>query len=165
MLLGSSKTDVDLLLGKPVLAHNVLGLAGEKAWTYAQGDFAITVGYLNDIARYCAMKRRRGPGTEFTPAELAGVLAFNAPASLWTLEVPEAPKKPAAPPRRKPATETRPTTYLSHVEKDPKVKDRVLREIRGWMPGGKPYAFFFLPALEGQPPILASEWGVHQALG
>lgn len=165
MLLGSSKSEVDRLLGRPVMARSVLGLKGEKAWAYGQGDFEILVGYLNDIARYCAMKRRRGPNTELTPAELAGALAFNAPASLWTIEIPDAPKKPATPPRRKPATESHPTSYLAYVERDPKAKDRVLREIRGWMPGGKPYAFFFLPALDGQPPILPSEWGVRQALG
>lgn len=165
MLLGSPKSEVDRLLGKSLLARNILGLSGEKAWTYTQGDFEIIVGCLNDIARYCAIKRRKGPNTELSPAELDGALALNAPAGLWTKEIPKAPKPRANPPRRKPATEPHFTTYLSYIERDPKAKDRILREIRGWMPGGKPYAFFFLPAWEGQPPVLASEWGVNQALG
>ena len=165
MLLGSTKAELDRLLGKPVMARNVLGLPGEKSWSYAQGDFEIVVGFLNDIARYTAVKRRRGPNTQLSPAELAGVLSLNAPASLWTVETPETPKKPSAPARRKTATEPRVPTYFSHVEKDPKVKEKVIREVRGWMPGGKPYAFFYLPALDGQPPLLVSEWGVDQALG
>lgn len=165
MILGSTKTALDRLLGKPVMTRTVFGLPGEKAWSYAWGDFDIVVGYLNDLARYMAVKRRRGPNTEFTPAELAGVLALNAPASQWTVDIPDAVKKPATPPRRKPATTGLPSQYFSHAEKDPKIKDKVLREIRGWMPGGKPYAFFYEPAQDGQPPLLVSEWGVHQAIG
>ncbi len=165
MLLGSTKTEIDRLLGKSVMAPSVLGLRGEKAWSYTQGDFEIVIGFLNDLARYSAVKRRRGPNTEFSPPELAGALSLNAPASLWTVETPEAPKKPAAQPRRKAATEPRFPSYFSYVEKDPKLKEKVIREVRGWMPGGKPYAFFFLPALNGELPLLVSEWGVAQALG
>jgi len=165
MLLGSSKAELDRLLGKPVMARTMLGLPGEKAWSYTWGDFEIVVGFLNDIARYSAVKRRRGPNSPFTPAELAGILALNAPASLWSIEIPEAPVRKATEPRRKSKIEESPTAYFSLVEKDPKVKDKVLREIRGWMPGTKPYAFFYLPAYEAQPPLLVSEWGVNQALG
>lgn len=167
MLLGSTKADLDTLLGKPTLARNVLGLnaSGEKAYAYAQGDFEILTGFLHGIARYCAVLRRRGPNQELTPVELAAALALNAPASLWTQDAPASPKKTASAPRRKPATEPRLTTYFTYVERDPKNKDRVLREIRGWMHDGKPYAFFHLAALDGQPPLLVSEWGVHQALG
>lgn len=165
MLLGSSKASLDKLFGKPVMARSVLGLPGEKVWSYPWGDFEVVVGFLNDIGRYAAVKKRRGPNTALTPAELSGALALNAPASLWTLEVPDAPAKKTPEPRRKPRIDEAPTTYFSHVEKDPKSKDKVLSEIRGWMPGNKPYAFFFQPALDGQPPVLVSEWGVNQALG
>jgi len=165
MLLGSTKAELDRLLGKPVMARNVLGLPGEKAWSYARGDFEIIVGFLNGVARYCAVKRRRGPNTALTAAELGGALALNAPASLWTIETPDVPVKKMQEPRRKTKIETPPASYFTYVEKDPKVKDKVLHEIHGWMPGGKPYAFFTLPTLDGQPPLLVSEWGVHQTLG
>lgn len=164
MLLGSPKADLDKLFGKPVMARNILGLPGEKAGTYSWGDFEIIVGFLNDLARYVAVKRRRGPNSPLTPAELAGALSLHAPASTWTIEIPDAPAKKTPEPRRRTKIETPPTTYLSYVEKDPKAKDKVVREIRGWMPGNKPFAFFYLPALEGKPPVLASEWGVNQAL-
>jgi len=165
MLLGSTKAELDRLLGKPVMGRNVIGLPGEKAWSYARGDFEILVGFLNDVARYNAVKRRRGPNTALTSSELGGALALNAPSSLWTIETPDVPLKKAPEPRRKTKTESLPASSFTYVEKDPKVKDKVLREIHGWMPGGKPYAFFYLPTLDGQPPLLVSEWGVHQTLG
>lgn len=165
MLVGSTKAELDRLLGKPVMARTVLGLPGEKAWSYPWGDFEIVVGFLNELARYNAVKRRRGPNTPLSPAELAGALALNAPASLWSMEVPEAPAKKTPEPRRKMKVEEPPTTYFSYVEKDPRVKEKMLRELQGWMPGNQPYAFFYQPALDGQPPLLVSEWGVNQALG
>jgi hypothetical protein len=165
MILGSPKDTLDQLLGRPILGRTLTGTPGEKTWTYPQGDFDLTVGFVNDLARTMAAVRRRGPSAPLTAAELAGVLALNGPSSQWTLEIAAAPAKKGPEPRRKSRTAERPTTYLSLVEKDPKTKDRVLREIQGWMPGGEPYAFFFLPALDGQPPVLVSEWGVHQALG
>lgn len=164
MLLGSKKSAIDALFGKPLMAKSLFGLPGEKAWAYPWGDFEIVVGFLNDLARYTAVKRRRGPNTPLSPAELSGALALDAPASLWTVETPETPTKKTADPRRKSRIEPRPTTYLSYVEKDGKAKDRILREIRGWMPGTEPYVFSYLPSLDGQPPLLVSEWGVAQAL-
>ncbi len=165
MLLGSTKAELDRLLGKPVMAQNVLALPGEKACSYPWGDFEVVVGFLNDLARYNAVKRRRGPNTPLSPAELAGALALNAPASLWSVEVPEVPVKKSPEPRRKTKVEEKPAAYFSYVEKDPKVKEKVVRELRGWMPGNQPYAFFYQPSFDGQPPLLVSEWGVHQALG
>lgn len=164
MLLGSSKAELDRLLGKPVMARNVVGLPGEKAYLYRQGDFDIIVGFLRDVARYQAVVRTRGPQRALSPAELAGALALNAPASLWTTEIPSAPAKKTTPSRRKSQIEAPPTTYFSYVEADPKVKGKVVRELRGWMPGTSPYAFFYLPAMDGEPPLLVSEWGVQQAL-
>jgi len=165
MLLGSTKAELDRLLGKPVMARNIFGLPGEKAFSYSQGDFRVVVGFLHNIARYAAVVRDGGPNTNFTPAELAGALALNAPASLWTIEVPDAPKKAPPATRRKSATPPVPTSYLKYDEPSTKKKGPVETEIYGWMPGNEPYAFFYLPHLEGQPPLLASEWGVHQALG
>ena len=165
MLLGSTKSDLDATFGKPVIAPRLFDLPGEKTWKYPWGDFELVAGFLGTTCRYLAVKRRRGPDTSLTPAELAGALALNGPAALWTQEVPDAPAKKPVEPRRKPKIEPAPTTYLSLVERDPKVKDTVLREIRGWMPGAEPYAFFYLPALTGHPPLLVSEWGVHRALG
>jgi hypothetical protein len=59
MLLGSTKPETDRFLGKPVMARNIFGLTGEKAFKYRQGDFDVVVGFLNDLARYCASVRRR----------------------------------------------------------------------------------------------------------
>jgi hypothetical protein len=165
MLLGSTKPEIDRFLGKPLMARNIFGLAGEKAFKYRQGDFDVVVGYLNDLARYCAAVRRSGPLKEPSPSELSIVLALNAPAALWTIQVAEAPVKTPAKGKAIKATQPLRTTYLSYVERDPKVKDKVLREIQGWMPARKAYSFFCLPAIEGQPPLLASEWAVNQALG
>ncbi len=165
MILGSKKAEIDALLGKPVMSKNLLGLPGEKAWAYTLGDFSVIVGFLHETARYLAVKRRNGPGNSFSPAELGGVLALNAPASQWTLEKPDSPAKKVADPKRKTKIEVEPTTYFSFVEKDPKNKEKVLREIRGWMPGSKPHAFFYLPSIEGGQPLLVSEWAVDQKLG
>jgi hypothetical protein len=147
------------------MARNVFGLPGEKAFSYSQGDFRIVVGFLNSLARYAAVVRDRGPNTKLTPAEIAGALALNAPPRLWNIETPDAPKKSSKPPRRKTATPPSPTTYFSYVEKSPKKTNLGTSEIHGWMPGTEPYAFFYLPHLDGQSPLLVSEWGVQQALG
>ena len=144
------------------MGRNVFGLPGERAFRYRQGDFDVVVGFLNDMARYCASVRRSGPLKELSPPELAGVLALNAPAALWSVEVSEAPAKTVA--KRK-ATQPMRTTYLRYVERDPNINDKIVREIVGWMPPRKAYAFFCLPAVEGQPPLLATEWAVNQALG
>jgi hypothetical protein len=168
MLLTSNKSDIDRLLGKPLMSRNIFGLAGERAFKYRQGDFDIVVGFLNEVARYCASVRRSGPLKELSPSELAIVLSLNAPAALWTVEMSEAPAKAARTTARGRAAKSTPplrTTYLRYVERDPKIKDKVLFEIQGWMPARKAYAFFCLPAMDGQPPLLASEWAVNQALG
>ncbi|HEY5743389.1 MAG TPA: hypothetical protein VIS99_12700 [Terrimicrobiaceae bacterium] len=163
MLLGSKKTDIDQLLGQPLMARNVVGLVGEKAFKYRQGDFDIVVGYLNELARYCAAVRRSGPVRELSSSELSVVLSLNAPAALWTVEVPESAVKTTT--KGKPrSTPSQQTTRLQYVGRDPKVKEKVLCEIYGWMPARKGYAFFCLPAMDGQPPLLASEWAVNQAL-
>jgi len=165
MLLGSAKPEIDRLLGKPLMARNVLGLVGERAFRYRQGDFDVVVGYLNDIARYCATVRRSGPLKDLSPSELSVVLSLNAPAALWSIEISETPARTS--PKGKAIRTTQPaqTTHLRYVDRDPKTKDKVLCEIQGWMPSRKSYVFFCLPAMEGQPPLLASEWAVNQALG
>lgn len=165
MLLGSKKPEIDRLLGKPVMARNIFGLPGEKAFRYRQGDFDVVVGYLGEFARYCATVRRSGPLKELSSSELAIVLSLNAPAALWTVEVPEASAKTSAKGKTAKTTPPLRTTYLRYVERDPKVKEKILCELLGWMPARKAYAFFCLPAKEGQPPLLASEWAVNQALG
>ena len=166
MLLGSTKPEIDGFLGKPLLARNVFGLSGERAFRYRQGDFDVVVGFLNDLARYCASVRRSGPLKELSPSELSIVLSLNAPAALWSVEVSEAPAKSASKGRStKAASQPLRTTYLRYVKRDPDIQDKVLFEIVGWMPARKAYAFFCLPAVEKQPPLLASEWAVNQALG
>jgi hypothetical protein len=172
MILGAKKPEVDRLLGKPVLSPNLLGLnhSGEKAFAYPQGAFEIVVGYLNDIARYVALVRKRGPMVALTPSELSAALTLNAPAALWTLETPSAPApKPTTSKSKKTPSKIKtgagPTTYLTYTERDPKVKDRVTKELFGWVPGASPYAFFYLPNLEGQLPIIPSEWALDQKLG
>ncbi len=172
MLLGSKKPEVDRLLGAPLMAKNLLGLnhAGEKAYRYRQGSFDVIVGFLGGVARYVAVVRTKGPLVPLSPAELSSALALNAPAAEWILEsVPPTPKKTATSSKsaRTPLKGGRPvaSVYLSHIQRDPKAKDRVLRELFGWASGTSPYAFFHLPAIEGQPPLLPDEWAVHQALG
>ena len=166
MLLGSTKPEIDRFLGKPVMARNIFGLTGERAFKYRQGDFDVVVGFLNDLARYCASVRRSGPLKELSPAELSMVLSLNAPAALWSVEVSEAPAKSASKGRStKAASQPLRTTYLRYVERDPNIKEKIVCEIVGWMPARKAYAFFCLPARDGQPPLLATEWAVNQALG
>jgi len=172
MILGSKKPEVDRLLGKPVLTANVLGLnhAGERAFSYPQGAFDIIVGYLNDIARYMALVRKRGPMVALTPSELSAAMTLNAPAALWTLETAAVPipKSSSSKSKKAPAkikSSAGPTTYLSYTERDPKIKDRVTKELFGWMPAASPYAFFYQPSLEGQLPLVPSEWAVEQKLG
>ena len=165
MLLGSTKTETDEFLGKPVMARNIFGLTEERAYKYHQGDFDVVVGFLNDRARYCASVRRSGPLKELSPPELSMVLSLNAPAALWSVELSGAPVKTAPKGRSTKATQPLRTTYLRYVKRDPNIEEKVVCEIVGWMPARKAYAFFCLPALEGQPPLLASEWAVNQALG
>ena len=165
MLLGSTKPEIDRFLGKPLMARNIFGLTGEKAFKYRQGDFDVVAGFLNDVARYCASVRRSGPLRELSSPELSIVLSLNAPAALWSVQVSEAPAKTAPKGKAPKATQPMRTTYLRYVERDPKIKDKIVSEIIGWMPARKAYAFFCLPALNGQPPLLASEWAVNQALG
>jgi hypothetical protein len=166
MLLGSTKPETDRFLGKPVMARNIFGLTGEKAFKYRQGDFDVVVGFLNDLARYCASVRRSGPLKELSPPELSMVLSLNAPAALWSVELSEAlPARATLKGRSTKVTQPLRTTYLRYVERDPNVTEKVVCEIVGWMPARKAYAFFCLPAREGQPPLLATEWAVNQALG
>lgn len=167
MLLASPKVDLDALFGRPLMAQSFFGLKTEKTWSYAWGDFDLIIGYLSDLARYTAVKRRRGPNSSLSPGELAGALSLNAPASQWQIEEPaDAPRKAPTSRHRAPlSSQRRPTTHLSYVEEDPKLKGKILREVHGWMPAGEAYVFFYLPHLAGQPPLLASEWGVQQALG
>jgi hypothetical protein len=164
MLLGSTKPETDRFLGKPVMARNIFGLASEKAFKYRQGDFDVVVGFLNDLARYCASIRRSGPLTELSPPELSMVLSLNAPAALWSVELSAALAKPAAKGRSSKSIQPLRTTYLRYVERDPNIPGKVVCEIVGWMPARKAYAFFCLPARDGQPPLLATEWAVNQAL-
>lgn len=170
MLLGSTKEEIDRLLGKPIMHPNLLGLnhAKEKTFAYPQGAFDVVVGYFGDVARTMAVVRKKGPLVPLTPAELSSALALNAPATLWTIETaaiptpkPRTSKTKQTPAKSKPRG---PTTYFSYVERDPKIKDKVTRELFGFMPGNAPYAFFYLPVLEGHPHVLPSEWAVDNKL-
>ena len=168
MLLGSAKADVESVLGKPAIAPVLLGLPGEKAHAYSAGPFDILVSYIGGLARAMAVKRKGGPQVPLTPPELGAAFSLNAPAALWEVKPAEPPVKPAAKAGTRPRAskiEPAPTTYFSHAERDPKIKEKVGLEIFGWMPGDRPYAFFFLPSLPGHPPVLASEWAVRGKLG
>jgi hypothetical protein len=169
MILGARKTAIDKLLGRPAMAGNLLDLtaAGEKAFLYSMGPFELIVGYFGEVARYLAIRRKQGPRARLTPTEIAAALALNAPAVLWTSEagtLPPAPKSTTKKPTPAKAGAKLPTTYFSYVERDPKVKEKVLREILGWQPSEGAYAFFYLPALEGALPLIPAEWAVHQKL-
>jgi hypothetical protein len=173
VILGSTKEEVDRLLGKPVMEPNILGLnhAGEKTFAHPQGPFDVLVGYFDGIARTMAVIRRRGPLTPLAPSEISAALALNAPASTWKIERVPAPPKPSASAAKKTKKTTAkssrggPATYFSHIERDPKIKDRVTREMFGFMPGGAPWAFFYLPVVDGGMPLIPGEWAVAQKLG
>ena len=173
MLLGSDKASIDRRLGKPVMAQNVLGMAhaGEKAWLYRHGAFEIIIGYFNDIARYLVVRRTSGPRVPLAPSELAAALAINAPASLWVIEqgaIPEPPRTAAESRRKKTPAKLNPagpTTYFTYVENNGGPKGAVTRELFGFMPSDEAFAFFSLPVLEDQPPLISSEWEVRQKLG
>lgn len=159
-ILGSSKADVDKILGRPVMARGLLGMTaqGEKAYAYNQGGDALVVGYFSDVARYLAVIRSSGPKVPFSPAETASILALNGSPSLWESEQ-AAPKTPAAAKKvvKKSVSPARPSTYFSlpHSRGD----------IVGWQPGDKPFLFFLLPAYPGHPHLLLNEWLVARAIG
>lgn len=159
MLLGSSKAQVDAQLGRPVMASSVLDMTsrGEKAFAYKHGADDIIVGFFDDVARYIAVAHNGGPKNGFSPAEIASILALNAPSTLWKKET----AKPAAAPKssKVPAAPLPPPdSYYSFS--DPKLKSEVL----GWEPGGKPFLFFFVPSWPGQLPLVLNEWQVGKAL-
>jgi len=168
MLLGATKADVERVLGKPSIAPVLLGLPDEKTHAYSAGPFDIIVSYIGGLARAMVVQRKGGPRVPLTPPELNAAFSLNAPAALWEIQPTETPAKPApkaGSKSRATKIEATPATYFSFTERDPKIKEKVGTEIFGWMPGDRPYAFFFLPALPGQPPVLASEWALRGKLG
>lgn len=164
MLLGSTKADVDKLLGRPVMARSVFGMTqrGEKTYGYPQPADNIIVGFFDDVARYMAVVRNKGPHTAFSPAEISSLLVLNAPPENWKRETADqrpAPKTAKA--TKKAISPAPPSFYYSSVQKD---KTRTI-DILGWQPGASPFFLFFLPAWPGQPPLILSEWQVEKALG
>jgi len=162
-LLGSSKQAVDFLLGKPVMARGLLGLTarGEKAYAYTQAADDIIVGFFDDVARYMAVVRRRGPLKPYSAVETQSLLALNGPASAWTIETQEPPPVPARrgkAPARISTTPALDTFFIYNAANAP-------FEMLGWQPGGKAIAFFFAPAWPSQLPIVLSEWQVLKAIG
>ena len=159
MLLGSSKAEVDALLGRPVMADSVLDMTsrGEKTYSYAQGADNIIVGFFDNVARYMAVTRSRAPKNGFSPAEMASILSLNAPSSEWKKETADesSGSKTA---KRQTNNPQPPSNYYSF--NDPKLKF----EIIGWEPGGRPFTFFFTPSWTGQMPIVLDEWQVAKAL-
>lgn len=164
MILGASKEQVESRLGRPQLGRSLLDMPGEKAWSWRVGDFEMTVSFLDGIARAMAVRRRSGPHTALTPAELAGVLALNAPAALWTIQAePQAPTPSSKSSKARGPVKINakgPSRYFTLAERDSKSKDRVVREIFGFSPAGAPFAFFYLPAAGDAVPVLPSEAAV-----
>lgn len=161
-LLGSSKADVDKLLGRPVMARGLLGMTaqGEKAYAYAQAGDHLIVGFFNGVARYLAVVRKSGPKTPFSSAETASILALNGSPSLWKSEPSASKAQAAAKPAKvvkKSISPALPTTYFSLALSG--------RDIVGWQPGDKPFLFFLLPAHPGHPHLLLNEWQVARAIG
>ena len=160
VLLGANKASVEALLGRPVMARSLLGMTaqGEKACAYPQAGDDVIVGFFDDVARYLAVVRKRGPRTGFSPAEMASILALNGAPADWKAEKPvrtqaktsQAAKKTAPP-------DQNPTTYFSLSGND--------RHVIGWQPGDKPFVFFLLPAYPGQPHLLLNEWQIARAIG
>jgi hypothetical protein len=159
-LLGSNKASVEALLGHSMMAKSLIGMTaqGEKAYAYPQAGDDVVVGFFDDVARYLAVIRARGPKTGFSPAEISSILALNGAPAEWKSEKSEdhTPAKSS-----KAAKETispnQPATYFSFSDKD--------RHMIGWQPGDKPFVFFLLPAYPGQPHILLNEWQIARAIG
>jgi len=160
VVLGSDKQAVDAMLGGPVMARGLLGRTaqGEKAYSYPQAGEDIVVGFFDDVARYLAVIRTKGPKVGFSPAEISSILALNGPAHLWKSEKSKvaAPASGKAPARKTVPAES-PSTYFSLSDKD--------RQIFGWQPGNKPFVFFLLPSHPNQPHILLNEWQIERAIG
>ena len=159
VVLGSNKQTVNALLGSPVMAGGLLGMTaqGENASAYPQPGDDLIVGFFDDVARYLAVVRTKGPLTGFSPGEMSSILALNGPPDLWKSEtVSLTPEKPSKPVKKTAPAEV-PSTYYSISDKD--------RQIIGWQPGNKPFVFFLLPSYPNQPPILLNEWQVERAIG
>ncbi|MEI8310723.1 MAG: hypothetical protein WCH98_08205 [Verrucomicrobiota bacterium] len=158
VVLGSSKQTVDALLGSPVMARGLLGMSaqGEKAYSYPQAGDDIVVGFFDDVARYLAVIRAKGPKTGFSSGEMTSILALNGPPDSWKSEVVATAGKTAKPTKKTAPSES-PATYYSLSDKD--------RQIIGWQPGSKPFVFFLLPSYPNQPHILLNEWQVERAIG
>jgi len=159
-VLGSSKATVNALLGSPVMARSLLGMTsqGEKAYSYRQSGDDVIVGFFDDVARYLAVIRQRGPQSGFSPAEISTILALNGMPSEWKSEVSEAPAPAKSSKAMKQViSPARPSTYFSFSDK--------ARSVVGWQPGDRPFVFFLLPAYPGQPHILLNEWQVVRAIG
>lgn len=128
---------------------------------WSLGDFDLTISFVDGMARAMAVKRRRGPMSALSPAELASILALNAPASLWTIQsatpVPSPTSKSARTRPSRRINEKGPHQYFSYAEREAKAKDRITQEIFGFSPGGAPFAFFYLPVVGDGPPVLPSE--------
>ena len=140
------------------MARGLLGMTaqGERAYGYPQPGDDIVVGFFDDVARYLAMIRSKGPKTGFSPAEMSSILAHNGPPDLWKSEtVAPTPGKSSKPVKTIP-TES-PSTYYSLSDKN--------RQIIGWQPGDQPFVFFLLPSYPGQPSILLNEWQIASAIG
>ena len=160
-MLGANKQAVDALLGKPVMTRGLLGMTaqGEKAYTYPQSGNDIIVGFFDDIARYLAVVRTKGPKTGFSPAEISSILALNGPPGLWKSEkqAGDAPTAKASKTAKKTSSRNAPSTYFSLPGND--------RGILGWQPGDKPFVFFLQPSHPNQPHLLLNEWQVGRAIG
>ena len=79
VVLGSNKQTVNALLGSPVMAGGLLGMTaqGENASAYPQPGDDLIVGFFDDVARYLAVVRTKGPLTGFSPGEMSSILALN----------------------------------------------------------------------------------------
>ena len=139
------------------MAKGLLGMTaqGEKAYAYPQPGDDIVVGFFDDVARYLAVVRTNGPMNGFSPGEMSSILALNGPTDSWKSEVSAASNTPK--PTKKPAPADSPTTYYFLSDKD--------RQIIGWQPGNKPFAFFLLPSYPNQPSIVLNEWQITRAIG
>ena len=141
------------------MARGLLGMTaqGEKAYGYPQPGDDIVVGFFDDVARYLAVIRSKGPMTGFSPAEMSSILALNGPPALWKSE--QSQDEGSGTKASKPVKKTigAPSTYYSLSDND--------RQIIGWQPSDKPFVFFLLPSYPGQPSILLNEWQVASAIG
>jgi len=83
-ILGENPTTVGAALGASMMGQSLLEQTqdGENAVAYIVGDYQVTVGFFNDVARYVAFAKTSGES--FADGDVIAVLSMIAPWAAWT---------------------------------------------------------------------------------